>query len=176
MEKIIYANDSYSYEMAAEDIAQIHRDVYGDPNYVPSSNEVYEELDRIAADNWNDVEGDLMDFFNNSGDVFILQGYAARWNGKFEGGSLIYNYNDLTKAWGGGINNFKIYEEGSGTFRIDAVHHDGVNKWTVRRLTNKGKDYLRNHYYDNPKALHSKLFSGKGYSKNLHFFKKEYRV
>lgn len=112
----------------------------------------------------------------NNGDTYVLRGTCGLWYGTSEAGAIIEQYSDLSKSFGN-YDYIKIYDEMQGGHRIFTYvgyHHDGTNRFQVRKLTDKGLRYLEK--YENnmsSRELHEKLW-GKGYSVNIDFTNRVY--
>ena len=136
-----------------------------------SDDDVWQYMSDIDESDWQIATDDFKTVFNASGRVFILTGTAGTWCGDAAGGLIIWDYEDLQKAWSGRYDKrVTIYEDSYGKLHIDIIHHDGTNHWQVRELTEKGKAYLEKNEYMEERKLHAKLAKCP-YSKNIHFIK-----
>lgn len=148
-----------------------------DIEYEPKDSEIEEEINETNEWTWEGgVEDDLKDFFNN-GQTYVLRGYLDLWNGRKSVGAIIHNYKELTEAWStGSIECFGLFDD-RGKFCIDSVHHDGTNKYMVKRLTKKGLNILKKEYYNleqKPIDFFTKLWE-KENSCELNFYNKHYK-
>ena len=166
-----YCDDGCPFDDAKAYCIDRHLDFEpDDTEWEPTDEEVWDEIYEQTRLNWEDTESSLKDFFND-GSTYLLTGYAGLWNGNAAGGTIVKDFNDLSKAWAN-VDSVKIFDE-KGVFNIHGYHHDGTNCWKVKKLTKRGEAYLDRHEYDDPRTLHEKLWE-KGYSVNLHFAKKVY--
>lgn len=165
MKHIIYEEyDNY------KEAKQLLEDTWDDDKPM-SDNDVFEFMEDIDEDNWQLAVKELKTVFNGSGRVFILTGYAGTWCGDKKGGCILWDYKDLQKVWSGNYSKkVTIYEAGYGKLCIDVSHHDGINYWEVRELTNRGKEYLEKNENMEERKLHERL-SKCPFSKNIHFVK-----
>lgn len=164
-----YCDDCCPFDEAKAYCIERHLDSHPeDKDWTPSDDEVWKEIYEQTEICWDDTKSDLKRFFND-GSTYILTGTAGLWNGRSRGGTVIRNFNDLSKAWSD-VDYVKIFDD-KGMFNIHGIHHDGTNCWEVKKLTKRGVEYLDRHEYDDPQTLHEKLW-GKGYSVNLHYAKK----
>ena len=70
----------------------------------------------------------------------VAVGYDDLWNGKFRGGKVLKNVDDLLGLFCK-CDNIKIWQDKDG-FHINGYHHDGTNSADIRILNKRGKDWL----------------------------------
>lgn len=131
---------------------------------------VWDEIELMNDINWDNIVEELDDFFSSS--YFILQGEVGRWNGCKRGGYVIREFSDLCKAWNG-CDYIKLYDV-NGHFYVECSHHDGTNFYEVKELTDRGYDYIENHWYDSEEEVHNKVFNSSNYSRLPHYAHKVY--
>lgn len=109
------------------------------------------------------------DFFSQLPDIMcILTGYISTWQGRRAGGK-VGKLKHLLREAQEDYNTF-ILNEQNGTIEIKVIHHDGVNCFVVRALTEKGERYYNNHYNKDPRELHTHLLNTKGYTKKIKYW------
>lgn len=106
-------------------------------------------------------------FLKESNTGFILCGTCGRWNGRYNGGCFVNNFDDLYKFWKD-CDYIKVYDE-NGHLYMKATHHDGTNYAELKELTNKGVEYKVKHYWDSDEETHNVIFNNNFYSKLPHY-------
>ena len=170
--RIIFDNTE---PMDEEEIKSAIRESREDDNYEPTESEIYDWYNEDIRLCWESEEYELEKMFNN-GDTYVLRGTCGLWYGTCNAGTIIEKYSDLSKSFGN-YDYIKIYDEmqgGHGIFTYVGYHHDGTNRFQVRKLTDKGLRYLEKHEGDmSDRELHEKLWR-KGYSVNIDFTNRVY--
>lgn len=119
----------------------------------PNDNEVFEEMYMLQDFDWECFQDEFKYFMK--GKIFILQGNIGRWNGRHRGGFTFDSFRELSKAWKD-CDYIKVYDE-NGHLYIECSHHDGSNFYEIRELTERGEEYLSNHYYDDEEHVHDMI-------------------
>ena len=113
----------------------------------------YEE-DEITDDmiwyEWDFQTNEALDYFRwmvqEIKGTFVVSASLGLWNGTFVGGKIIKgNLWDACRACFEDYNT--IYFKGK-QLKVEAIHHDGNNYFTIKKLTEKGEEYYSNHYYN----------------------------
>lgn len=132
-----------------------------------SDHEVWEEIAVQDEFNWSDEKYELEKFFDPG--YWILQGSFGLWWGRPRGGFIFDSFKEMAKAWND-CDYIRLYDE-NGHFYIDAAHHDGTNHYEVKRLTEKGREYIENHQWDPDETVHDVVFNNNIYSGLPHYAK-----
>ena len=130
-----------------------------------SDQEVWEEMAAQDNFNWDDAKYELEKFFDPG--YWILQGSFGLWYGRPRGGFVFGSFKEMAKAWNN-CDYIRLYDE-NGHFFIDAAHHDGTNQYEVKRLTEKGREYIENHQWDPDETVHDVVFNNNIYSGLPHY-------
>ena len=157
MKNTIY-NNYYSTE-AEDEARQFLFDERGEENGWNSIDDVPDDTvwDEIAFQNetnWEEEKHDLKKFFD--ADYFLVYGSFGSWRGRLPAGKVISSFGELSAAWDH-CDYIHLYDE-NGHFHIECSHHDGTNYYEVKRLTNKGREYLSGFNLRDQKA-HEKAFN-----------------
>ena len=135
--RIIYSNydlwEKYE-EFAREELAES-----GNKN--PSNSEIWDIISEQDAIAWQDEKERLIDFF--SGEKWILRGTVGRWNGSFEAGTVFDDFVEMFYKITRSCDYFSLYDE-NGHMYLECSHHDGTNKYEIKKITDRGIDYLGN--------------------------------
>lgn len=150
----IYSNfyDEQRYEQTKQYFAEMFED-----------EEITSERieDEIAFEDemlWSEFVNEYEDFFNLHRMVCIAD--IGRWNGRFQGYKVIESMRDFERCLDG-LDHFEIRED-NGRLFVDGYHHDGVNRYEFRELTQAGERYVDCCYNrPNTKTLMSNLFTRK---------------
>lgn len=135
--KTIY--DNYDlWECYAKDAKEYLKDG-GNAN--PTDTDIWDEIYFIDNMNWSQTEDELETFFSEG--TWIMQGAVGRWNGTYATGII---FTDITEAFNKATKDcdyIHIYDE-NGHLYLQCSHHDGTNLFEIKKLTNKGIEYLEN--------------------------------
>lgn len=172
-ETILY--DSYYSEEKENDARQYLFDEYGDeekwnsPQDVPDYR-VFREIEFQDDMCWDEIKFDLEILFKS--DYFLLTGYCGTWHGNMDGGKFINNLNDLLSVLQH-LDDLRIIDR-NGHFIIEGSHHDGLDRYELKRLTRKGYELANNNYFANDRTLHNTIMKNNLYSGLPHFAQKVY--
>lgn len=100
--------------------------------------------EELLSIDWQDFKSELLE--KNKSMPCVLQGHEGLWNGTFAAGFCGSLQEAISKA----INNmdsFKFETDENDELWITACHHDGHNRYHVRKLTKQGED-IWNSYED----------------------------
>ncbi len=172
MKDIIYYEDYFDdkqYEEVKQDLFNNNAETYGwkTKDDVPDEM-VFETLTEIYREDWYLLAAALKEEFKSG--CFILMGTNGRWYGPVECGSFIQSFQDLMRGLKH-LDSLKIYEH-KGHFYIEGSHHDGMDKYELKRLTNKGIQLAEKHDYAHNKQQHKTIMSYNFFSALPHFNKR----
>lgn len=172
-ETILY--DSYYSEEKELDARQYLFDEYGNeekwnsPQDVPDF-KVFREIELQDDMCWEEMKFDLEILFKN--DYFLLTGYCGTWHGNMEGGKFINSLPELLSVIQH-LDDFRIIDR-NGHFIIEGSHHDGSDRYELKRLTRKGYELANSNYFANDRKLHNTIMKNNLYSGLPHFAQKVY--
>lgn len=139
-----YCDEGCSFADAKQSLLDRHD---GEDGYVPSDQEVWDEVAFLTSLWWEDMQIELQsELFPDwePGQVYVLFGHGGLWDGNHAGGGLIHDFSDLSRVWDN-MDAIRIYDD-DGDLVFHAMHHDGTNVWRLRRVTEEGKEYLKENY------------------------------
>lgn len=155
LERVIYSNyDVFQdYESCARELL-VER---GNTN--PTEQEICDEVQFMDVVEWEDTKQLFSEFFDK--DTWILQGTIKCWNGDFEGGFIFKSFSEMFFKAAKDCDFWKIYDE-NGHLYLECSHHDGTNFFEIKKLTERGIEYLHrweNDYkpYRSEKYIHDKI-------------------
>lgn len=162
-------NNYYSREAEAE-ARQYLFDEYVEKNGWQSindvpDNEVWDEMWFREEVEWDDAVAELKEFFND--EYFLVYGSFGGWRGRQPAGKVITRFEELGAAWRD-CDYINLYDE-NGHFYIECSHHDGNNYYEVKKLTDKGVEYLDSGLNWHDKDAHEKVFNCNLYSALPHY-------
>lgn len=105
-----------------------------DDNYKPSEQEFE---DYLRWDNeiwWEEIKNELERLME--GKKYKVKADLGLWYGRREGTRICEGFEAISVCIGNG-DYIRIYEE-RGTLKIDELHHDGTNHYTIKEVTPKG--------------------------------------
>lgn len=106
------------------------------------------DLDEITRDDIeNEIQGRLDDDWYNYiernliNDIeqnhFVCSGTLGLWDGTYDGGGVLKNRSDFFSL----LDGYTIIDDEDGRLFVTSIHHDGSNKFELRRLTDLGREY-----------------------------------
>ena len=160
MDKIIKFYDDTSDYSLLEETRQFMFDTYGENEGWESLDEisdslVYYELNELHKLEWIELKLYLDDLFENN--TCIIKGICGRWNGPAECGRFV-NSTDELLGFLNHLDNVCFYEK-NGHFYIDGYHHDGADRYELKKLTKRGLEYADSNYYAHDRKLHENIMS-----------------
>ena len=172
-ETILY--DSYYSEAKETDARQYLFDEYADeekwnsPQDIPDYR-VFREIELQDDMAWNEIKFDLEILFKS--DYFLLTGYCGTWHGNMEGGKFINTLPELLSVMQH-LDDFRIIDR-KGHFIIEGSHHDGSDRYELKRLTHKGYLLADSNYFAKDRQLHNTIMNTNFYSALPKFAKRIY--
>ncbi len=172
-ETILY--DSYYNEEKETEARQCLFEEYADeeewnsPQDIPDYR-VFREIELQDDISWDELKFDLEILFRS--DYFLLTGYCGTWHGNMEGGKFINTLPELLSVIRH-LDDFRIIDR-NGHFIIEGSHHDGSDRYELKRLTRKGYELANNNCFANTKELHNTIMKNNLYSGLPHFAQKVY--
>lgn len=139
------------------------------PDDIPEKyimSEIYEQ----SIDEWEVFVDDLESFVEN--EHFILTGYCDTWHGKLPCGTFINSFDELLDAISS-YDDIRVTDR-NGHLIIECSHHDGTNRYELKRLTNKGYLLADNNSFAHDRKLHDIIINNNFYSVLPHFAKRIY--
>ena len=135
-------------------------EVYADENgwackeNIPDD-EVYKEIDFQNQETWRDLKDALENSFKTR--YYLMTGTCGRWNGNFDGGTFITCYRDF-QSMIQHLDNIKVIDR-NGHLIIEGYHHDGSDRYELKRLTRQGYEYADRNYFAHDRKLHSTIMN-----------------
>ena len=100
---------------------------------------VYKEIDFQNQETWRDLKDALENSFKTR--YYLMTGTCGRWNGNFDGGTFITCYRDF-QSMIQHLDNIKVIDR-NGHLIIEGYHHDGSDRYELKRLTRQGYTHRR---------------------------------
>lgn len=136
MRKTIYNNNNLQ-----DDYEKDAREYLESINEPTTEENIWNEIYNINENNLRDAKQNLEEFFEEG--TWILRGTVNRWDGAYQAGTIftdiISTFNKMIK----GCDYIHIYSE-NGHLYFQCTHHDGVNIFEIKKLTEKGERYFEN--------------------------------
>ena len=123
-----------------EDYEEFAREILEEYDEEPSENAIWNVINDQDSANWQDEEERLKEFFDD-GSTWILQGYSGRWNGTHKGGYIFTDFMDMFRKATTDCDYVHLYDE-NGHFYLKCSHHDGTNLYEIKKVTEKGINYI----------------------------------
>ena len=139
------------------------------PEEIPDQR-VYDEIDFQDGETWRDVKDGLNTIFEDG--YYLLTGYFGGWRGRLDGGNFIRSLDDLIRVIQH-LDYIKI-TDCNGHLIIEGSHHDGNDRYELKRLTRKGYEYADRNYFARDRELHNTIMRCNFYSALPKFAKRIY--
>lgn len=173
MKNVIFSN--YYDEKREECAREFLFETLGEENGWESAedipeNQVWDEMNFNEEVEFDDAMSELKHFFEDK--TLVVTGTVGTWRGTFDGGKVM-DIKNISDCWSS-CDYIEIYDDG-GHLHINCSHHDGNNHFEVKVLTEKGKEYYNNHYYNRTdREMCTTLFGSSKYSHIPHFAREVY--
>ena len=163
--KVIYTDDPYDFN--EEEIREFL--TYDEENEDPSEDDCWEAWRSQCEDEWDEVSYEA----KMEEGIFIIVGTLGLWNGNFRGSCLVKG--NLLDAFSKCLEDYNRIYMYNKQLHVDATHHDGINEFIIKKLTERGEKYLEEHEweYDDAK-MNRRLFTNSHYSHHIDYFSKLY--
>ena len=131
---------------------------------------VFDEMEFQDSISWSDLKENLEPFFEHG--YFLLTGYLGSWRGRLDGGNFIRSLNDLLTVIQH-CDDIRMIDH-NGHFIIEGSHHDGSDRYELKRLTRKGYELANSNYFAKDRKLHTTLMNNNFYTALPHFAEQIY--
>lgn len=163
--KVIYTDNPYDFN--EEEIREFL--TYDEEIEDPSEDDCWEAWRDQCEIEWDDVSYEA----KRVEGIFIIVGTLGLWNGNFRGSCLVKG--DLLDAFSKCLedcNRLYMYNK---QLHVEATHHDGTNNFVIKKLTERGENYLEEHGWEYDDAeMNRRLFTNSHYSHHIDHFSKLY--
>ena len=101
--------------------------------------------ERYAQDeaDWDNAKYELVKFFRDNGNKWMLFGSIGRWDGVYKAGTLFDTFDDFFYKATEDCDYWNFYDE-NGHLYLTCSHHDGTCHYEIKEVTDKGIEYLNN--------------------------------
>lgn len=106
----------------------------------PTENDISLEISELDSFVWDETKCELSNFF--VGETWILQGTVQRWDGSFSAGFIFTDFDEMFFRATKDCDFWHFYDENGHLF-LACSHHDGTNIYEIKKLTDKGVNYLK---------------------------------
>lgn len=122
---------------------------------------IYEEISFMQDIDYQYFSDKLNELFKDG--YCIITGTCGRWNGKVQGGKFLTCIDDF-RQFVSHLDKIKIVDE-NGHLIITGYHHDGCDRYELKKLTRKGYEYADNNYFAHSRKLHENIMKCNLFSK-----------
>lgn len=131
---------------------------------------VFNEISFQDDMDWRELEDKLESIFEK--DYYLMTGYCGTWRDNLAGGSFIHSLRDFLKVIGH-LDDIRIIDC-NGHLIVEGSHHDGSDRYELKRLTHKGYLLADSNYFARDRELHETIMNNNFYSALPHFAKRVY--
>lgn len=164
----LYQYDFYWTDAKRKECRRVYMEDFGT---IPTDTELDLYIGRLDQCEWDSLITDVRYCEQEYGEkTYIVIGKIGTWRGTFDGGKIIKGlrntiYECIKDS------DFITIQYKNNQLCIVAEHHDGVNIFKLRELTEAGEDYAERHEYDySDKELHQRLFKSSRWSRRVSAF------
>ena len=163
----------WNYDTSSWDRKEMREEYYGVYGAYPEDDNVLEEFIEYSNNiNLEDEEGNIECYeLNHEPKYYLVIGDLGLWHGTVKGGKIIRGLWRAIRECFEDYNH--IYQEGK-RLKVDAIHHDGTNRFQIRELTPRGVSYWQRNEDLKPSHLHEILFKDSHYSHEVSMFNEIY--
>lgn len=130
------------------------------PDDVPEKM-IYEELSYMQDIEYQYFADKLTELLKSG--YCIITGTCGRWNGTVKGGKFLKSFDDF-RQFVSHLDEIKVIDE-NGHLIITGYHHDGNDRYELKKLTRKGYEYADNNYFAHSRKLHETIMNCNLFSK-----------
>lgn len=141
------------------------------PDDIPDTR-VYNTMRDQNNDDWRAIKDELESIFEK--DCYLMTGYCGTWRGNLAGGSFIHSLHDFMKVIDH-LDDLRIIDR-NGHLIVEGSHHDGSDRYELKRLTRKGYLLADSNDFARDRDLHETIMNNNLYSALPHFAKRVYGV
>lgn len=152
-------------EIMFEDCAE----EWASPEAIPEQ-EVQNEMYEQNRTQWECVVDCLDSLLHKN--CCLLTGCFGSWRGNIDGGKFINNIDEFLDVIDH-LDYIKIIDR-NGHLIIEGSHHDGSDRYELKKLTRKGYELADRNYFANDRALHKTIMNTNFYSALPRFAKALY--
>lgn len=151
-EKEEYARD-FLFALYAEE------EKWASPEDIPD-HRVFKEIESEDDICWGFIKSDLENMFKT--DYFLLTGLCGTWHGQIEGGKFISSLPELLSVLQH-LDDLRIIDR-NGHLIIEGSHHDGNDRYELKRLTRKGYALASSYHFAKDRQLHNTIMKSNLFS------------
>ena len=173
MKCIIY--DNYNlWDDYADDCREILEEEW--PRREITDDDIWNMIYLEEEFNWKGDLASLNKFF--SGNHFLLMGTVGLWTGNHAAGTVFDDFEKMFYEAAEDCRYWKLWDE-DGHFYFECSHHDGTNCFEIRRLTDKGYEFIDEWNYNwsdkrSEKEVHTIVWEDETMSELPYYAKKVY--
>lgn len=116
---------------------------------------VYEQISQENEESWLDLKYALEKSFHTR--YYIMTGTCGRWDGNYGCGTFIKSFNDFQRMIRH-LDHIKVTDK-NGHLIVEGYHHDGNDRYELKRLTRQGYEYADKNCFAHDRTLHNKIMS-----------------
>ena len=125
---------------------------------------IWDEIHERDEMEWEIVNNEMTQFFEESNATWLAVGSVGRWNGRFDGGFIFTTFSGLLSQITKDCDYLRLMDM-NGHLYVRCSHHDGTNEVEIKKITKAGEQLWQNWSYSDQKRyaysereLHKKLF------------------
>lgn len=166
--------DTYYDDNKYEESRKLLFELYPEENWTSPAEipqqRLLEEIELQDNELWEDIVDCLAALLDD--DCYILTGYFGSWRGNLECGKFIKTMDDFYDVIEH-LDYIRIIDR-NGHLIIEGSHHDGTDRYELKKLTRKGYELANDNYFANDRKLHNTIMNTNFYSALPHFTKALY--
>ena len=160
--EIIIFDTYYSIEKENElrkDMFENELEDWPSPEAIPEK-AVQSEMYERNCDLWEYVIACLESILDKG--CCLVTGYSGTWRGNLDGGKFVSNIDEFLDVIDH-LDCIRITDQ-NGHLIIEGCHHDGSDRYELKKLTHKGYELADKYYFANDRKLHKTLMNTNFYT------------
>ena len=157
--EIVLYNDSENYKREEETRNYLFENYAEDNDWACKENisdeDIYKEIEQQNQEAWQDLKDALESSFKHY--YYIMTGTCGRWDGKYSCGTFIKSFSDFQQMIQH-LDHIKVTDK-NGHLIVEGYHHDGNDRYELKRLTRQGYEFASNNHFAHDRQLHYKIMS-----------------
>ena len=134
--------------------------------------DIWNEAYQLSEDDYDEFTAEINKLHKSQGKYGLLSmGIIGRWDGNRQGGCVADSWLDFMNKFD--VDNIEIWDENGHMF-VTGYDHDGSSTVEVKFITQKGKQYLAEHWDEYEWKVYSRMFKNSTYTHIPRFAEKVY--
>lgn len=165
---LIYTNNLWKLYGDLENVKKVMEEMDDDGRTADdfTDDEAYSFAYQEMDDEWDNLMENIRMLDKKSPSCWVVTADLELWDGHHAGGKIFQKLEDAIYGMVSKMDYITIEESAYGNVELFCSHHDGTNRFVIRRLNSTGEyAYLHSSVFDDPRTVVERLRKPK-YSSN----------